>query len=158
MGSAGKTEFLKLNNWSGTDIPKRVDFNSDNELIDTAFKEHFENDDRHVSGSERENWNMPFYAGFYYGNGALERKITTNCPFDPVYGIVFAGGMPTSVVDFNNKTKYNYFGFLSKRSSTTGLALSGSNIKISTTGLAVVNGEYIYLNNTGLTYCYVLFR
>lgn len=158
MSSAGKTDFLKLNKWSATDIPKRVDFNSDNELIDAAFKEHFENIDRHVSDPEREAWNMPFYAGFYHGNGALERTIVTNCPFEPVFGIVFAGGMPTSVVDFDNKVKYNYMGILSKRSSTSGLTLTKSDFKISTNGFAVVKGEYISLNNTGLTYCYVLFR
>lgn len=158
MGSAGKTDFLKLNKWSSTDIPKRVDFNSDNELLDTAFKDHFEDDDRHVSDSEREAWDLPFYAGFYYGNNALERTIETNCPFDPVFGIIFAGGMPTSVVDFNNKVKYNYMGLLSKRSSTSGLTLTGRNITISTDNFAVINNEHIYLNNTGLTYCYVLFR
>ena len=158
MSSAGKTDFLKLNKWSSTDIPKRVDFNSDNELIDAALKDHFENDDRHVLDPERAAWNMPFYAGFYYGNGALERTIVTNCPFEPVFGIIFAGGMPPSVVDFTNKVKYNYVGFLSKRSSTSGLTLNKSDFTISTNGFAVVHGDYINLNNTGLTYCYVLFR
>ena len=158
MGSAGKTDFLKLNKWSSTDIPKRVDFNSDNELIDTAFKDHFENDDRHVADSERDAWNLPFYAGFYYGNGALQRTIVTKCPFEPVFGIIFAGGMPTSVVDFNNKTKYNYLGLLSKRTCTSGLTLTKSDFTISVDTFPVTNGEYINLNTTGLTSCYVLFR
>ena len=158
MSSAGKTNFLKLNKWSSTDVPKRVDFNSDNELVDKAIKDHFENDNRHLSDSERETWNMPFYAGSYYGNGALQRTIVTNCPFEPCFGIIFAGGMPTSVVDFNNKTKYNYLGLLSKRGGTSGLSLSKSDFTISTDGFAVTNGELISLNNTGLTYYYVLFR
>ena len=158
MGSAGKTDFLKLNKWSSTDIPKRVDFNSDNELIDTAFKEHFDDDARHVSDGERAEWNMPFFVGFYYGNGALQRTITTKCPFEPSLGIIFTGGMPTSAVDFNNKVKYNYLGFLSKRAGTSGLTLSGSDFTISTDGFPVMNGEYVSLNNTGLTYCYMLFR
>lgn len=158
MGSAGKTDFLNLNKWSSTDIPKRVDFNNDNDLIDSAFREHVYDDNRHISGSERETWNMPFYVGFYYGNGALKRTVTTNCPFDPVFGIIFGGGMPVSVTDFTNKTKYNYFGFLTKRSSTAGLTLSGSDFTISTDGFPIVNGEYISLNNTSVTYCYVFFR
>lgn len=158
MGSAGKTDFLNLNKWSSTDIPKRVDFNSDNELIDTAFRDHFENDDRHVSDGEREAWNMPFYVGFYYGNGALKRTITTKCPFEPCFGIIFGGGMPLSVTDFTNKTKYSYFGFLTKRSSTAGLSLTGNDFTISTDGLPIVNGEYISLNSSSVTYCYVLFR
>lgn len=158
MSSTGKTDFLKLNKWSSTDIPKRVDFNSDNELIDSTFKDHFNNDDRHVLDSEREAWNMPFYSGVYYGNGDLKRTIETGCPFEPCFGIIFAGGMPTSVVDFSTKYKYNYVGFLSKRSSTSGLTLDKNNFTISVDTFPVTAGEYIRLNSAGLTYCYVLFR
>lgn len=158
MGSAGKTDFLKLNKWSSTDIPKRVDFNSDNELIDAAFKDHLNDDDRHLSDEERAQWNMPFHYGFYYGNGALKRTITTNCPFEPSFGVIFAGGMPPSVVDFTNKYKYNYVGLLSKRSCTSGLTLSKGDIVISVDTFPVANTEYISLNNSGLTYCYLLFR
>lgn len=158
MGSAGKTNFLKLNKWSGTDTPQRVDFNSDNELIDKAFKDHFENDSRHLSDSEREAWNSPFYAGSYYGNGAATRTIVTNCPFEPCFGIIFAGGMPASVVDFNNKTKYNYLGLLSKRGGTSGVSLTKSDFTVTTNEFPTTNEEYVTLNKTGLTYYYVLFR
>ena len=158
MSSTEKTSFLKLNVWSSTDIPKRVDFNTDNSRIDTAFQEHVDDGEKHVSSSERETWNLPYYVGFYYGDGALQKTINTNCPFEPNFGIIFAGGMPPSVTDFSGKTKYNYFGFLSKRASTSGLTLSGKQITISTSGGAVVNGEYISLNNMGSTYCYLLFR
>ena len=158
MSSADKTSYLKLNMWASTDIPKRVDFNNDNSRIDTAFKEHVDDDEMHVDALERNKWNEPHYIGFYYGNGNLQRTISTGCPFEPSFGIVFGGGMPPSMVDFSNKVKYNYVGFLSKRSSSACLTLSGSDIIISTNGGAIVNNEYINLNNIGITYCYLLFR
>lgn len=157
MGSSRKTKLLNLNNWSATDTPKMSDFNYDNELIDMAFKEHIESD-AHVSEEDREKWDSPFYVGFYYGNGNQSRTISTSCPFEPSFGIIFAGGMPPSVTDFSNKLKYNYVGFLSSRCTTLGLSLSNRNIVFSTNGGPSVSGEYISLNNVGITYCYVFFR
>lgn len=158
MSSTEKTSYLKLNVWSSTDIPKRVDFNTDNSRIDTAFQEHVDDSEKHVTDDERGVWNSPYYVGFYYGDGSLQRTVSTGCPFDPSFGIIFAGGMPPSVTDFNNKIKYNYFGFLSKRAGTSCLTLSGKDIIFSSSGAAVVSGEYISLNNIGATYCYLLFR
>lgn len=37
MPSTNKTTNLKLNKWSGSDKPKKDDFNADNQLIDTAY-------------------------------------------------------------------------------------------------------------------------
>ena len=38
MGSAQKTDFLSLNKWISTDIPKREDFNYDNATIENVIK------------------------------------------------------------------------------------------------------------------------
>ena len=40
MPSLLKTAFLQLNKWAGNEYPKREDFVSDNEKIDTAIKTH----------------------------------------------------------------------------------------------------------------------
>ena len=40
MPSLLKTAFLQLNKWAGNEYPKREDFVSDNEKIDTAIKNH----------------------------------------------------------------------------------------------------------------------
>lgn len=158
MSSTGKTNCLGLNRWVSSDIPKMADFNADNDIIDAAFQNHAEDTEMHVSEDERTKWNLPYYVGFYYGDGSLNRTIVTDCPFNPSFGIIFAGTMPLSVTDFNNKVKYNYCGFLAKRFCTAGLTLSGKNIVFSTNGMAVTAGEYISLNNSNLTYCYVFFR
>lgn len=39
MPSTNKTGHLRLNNWLGSDKPKKDDFNSDNRLVDTACRE-----------------------------------------------------------------------------------------------------------------------
>lgn len=158
MGSTGKTDYLRLNRWVSNDIPKMADFNADNDIIDAAFSEHVYDTEKHVSFDERERWNLPYYIGFYYGDGALNRTITTDCPFDPSFGIVFAGNMPLSVTDFNNEVEYHYCGFLTKRFGTSGITLSGRNIVFKTNGMPVLGDEYVNLNNSNLTYCYVFFR
>ena len=48
MGSAQKTDFLSLNKWISTDIPKREDFNYDNATIDNAIKEHTNDMSKHI--------------------------------------------------------------------------------------------------------------
>ncbi|MDE5995907.1 MAG: hypothetical protein K2G56_03220, partial [Eubacterium sp.] len=120
MGSAQKTDFLSLNKWISTDIPKREDFNYDNSTIDNAFKTHTNDMEKHISSAERSEWNEPHYIGFYYGNGSNSaRTIETECSFDPSFAIVFAGGSPPGVTDFTGKLHRNRFAFLTKRASNT---------------------------------------
>ena len=43
MGSTNKTKILQLSQWIGTDQPKRIDFNSDNEKIENVVKGLYNN-------------------------------------------------------------------------------------------------------------------
>lgn len=54
MSSTNKTEKLGLNSWIGSDKPKRIDFNTDNEIIDRAISEHTEDTVVHINAEERE--------------------------------------------------------------------------------------------------------
>lgn len=158
MSSAKKTDYLNLNMWASTDVPKRSDFNDDNSKIDLAMEAHCEDYDIHVTSADRTKWNSPYHIGFYYGDGAHTRTVQTSCPFQPSFGLVFAGNMPPSVTDFSNNNKKNYFGFLSQRTSTSGLSFSGANIVIPDYSGPAVNKEYMSFNVVGIVYCYVLFR
>lgn len=158
MSSTQKTDYLSLNQWVTTDIPTRTAFNYDNEMIDTAINNHCSDDNIHVAQADREKWDSPYFIGFYYGDGSAIRTVDTSCPFVPSFGFVFAGGMPPSVTDFNVKNKKNYFGFLSKRTSTAGISLSGTELKIPINGNPVNSSEYMNFNVAGITYCFVLFR
>lgn len=158
MSSANKSEFLGLNIWAGTDIPKRADFNFDNTVIDEAMKQHCENTDVHITSEDRQAWGQMYFSGVYYGNSASSRTIETNCPFEPSFGIVFANTTAPSVSNFSGGMSYNYFALVSKRANTLGAALSGKNLVVKQSATAVVSNEYAALNATGYTYCYILFR
>ena len=54
MSSTNKTSNLRLNNWNGTDKPERIDFNRDNDIIDSAITEHKNDTDIHINANERE--------------------------------------------------------------------------------------------------------
>ncbi|MDE6111587.1 MAG: hypothetical protein K2F65_06705 [Eubacterium sp.] len=159
MSSAQKTDFLSLNKWISTDIPKREDFNYDNSTIDNAFKTHTNDMEKHISSAERSEWSEPHFIGFYYGNGSSTiRVIDTECSFDPSFAIVFAGGSPPGVTDFTSKLHRNRFAFLTKRSSNTGISLSGKNIVLASSGTTAESSETIEYNRSGGLYCYILFR
>ena len=89
MGSSQKTDFLSLNKWISTDIPKREDFNYDNTAIDTAMQTHTNDMSKHISETERSEWNEPHFIGFCTGNGSNSaRTINTECSFNPSFAIV----------------------------------------------------------------------
>lgn len=159
MGSAQKTDFLSLNKWISTDIPKREDFNYDNSTIDNAFKTHTNDMSKHITDGERSEWNEPHYVGFYYGNGSnYERTIETGCSFDPSFAIIFGGGSTPGVTDFTARLHRNRFAFLTKRSSNLGVSLSGKNIILAASGTTLEGNETIEYNRNGGLYCYILFR
>ena len=159
MGSAQKTDFLSLNKWISTDIPKREDFNYDNSTIDNAFKTHSADMSKHITNEERARWNEPHFVGFYYGNGSnAARTIATGCSFEPSYGIVFAGNTLPGVTDFTGKLHRNRMAFLTKRASNTGISLSGKNIVLAAAGSAAETSETMEYNLPNGLYCFILFR
>lgn len=158
MSSTNKTNFLGLNSWTPTDVPKRADFNEDNSIVDKAFSEHFNDKDVHLNVDERKIWNTPYFVGSYYGNGKTQRTIATNCPFNPSFGIIFAINSAITVTDFASKIKYNYAAFVTPRGSTIGATLSGTEFTVMQLGNAIVSNEYAALNAVGYTYMYILFR
>mgnify|MGYP006968302510 FL=1 len=159
MGSAQKTDFLSLNKWISTDIPKREDFNYDNVTVDNAFREHSGDMVKHISPAERDQWNAPHFVGFYMGNGVYtDRVIETGCSFDPSFAIVFAGSTTPGVNDFHNEVHKNRFGFATKRAGNVGIALSGRNLVISSPVISAGIAEAVEYNRMGGLYCYILFR
>lgn len=159
MSSTNKTEYLGLNSWASTDVPKRTDFNYDNSVIDEAMKNHNDNSDVHLRNGERDIWNSPYYMGVYYGTGgSAERTIATGCPFQPRFGIIFANGTAPAVTNFSGSANSNYFALVSSRANTIGASVSGNNLLVKSSAAPSVSNEYPNLNASGYTYCYILFR
>ena len=158
MSSSNKTDNLRLNSWTGGDVPCRTDFVSDNEIIDTALGTHRTNGTIHITQSEREKWNAPYYIGTYMGNGNQTRLINYNAGFVPKWGILFAVSVCPSVNDYTNRADYNYFAILSERGSTPGVTLANGSITVTQSTIPVSSTEYKSYNESGITYIYILFR
>ena len=158
MSSSNKSEFLGLNIWSGSDIPKMADFNYDNSTVDAAMKNHCNDTDIHISDEERAKWNSPYYMNVYFGDSGANRTIETGCPFAPSFGIIFANVTAPSTANFASKMHTHFSAFVSKRANTLGANLSGTTLTVKQSTAAVTGSEYASLNASGYTYCYILFR
>lgn len=157
MSSSNRTETIGLNSWLGSDRPERADFNSDNEIIDSVFAEHFE-DDCHISDEERAKWNSPYFTDTYFGDASQTRTIQTACPFTPSWGIVFRVGAMPATTDFSNSRNLNHFAIASQNGSMAGISLSGTSLTVRQSGSALSANEYAAMNSLGEAYCYILFR
>ena len=60
MASTNKTQNLGLNNWLETDKPKRIDFVSDNAIVDNILGTHIKDNDIHLTSSEKDRVSEPF--------------------------------------------------------------------------------------------------
>lgn len=159
MSSTKKTTNLKLNQWISSDIPERLDFVSDNDLIDKAVSSHTKNNSIHVSDADRDKWTNSYYKFSYVGDGASPKTILTDCPFDASWGLIFANSYPPSVMDAENNSNYNYFAVFTNSANTSGASITGSNsIKVYQSSTAVQRTEYRNFNQTGVVYTCILFR
>ena len=52
---------MGLNQWQGTDVPKRNDFNTDNQKIEDFVTTHTENTVLHTTQAEKNVWNNVSY-------------------------------------------------------------------------------------------------
>lgn len=160
MSSTNKTSVLRLNQWASSDKPVRTDFNYDNEMIERAVTEHTDDTVAHITAEERELWNLGLHYGMYFGDGDAIRHITTNCPFEPKFVLVFASTRPASSTDFEQGKKYNYIAFATQISSMANLEIedNGATLKVTQDISPSYKEEYVYLNQSGVSYTYVMFR
>ena len=100
MSSTNKTTNLQLNDWVGTDVPQREDFNADNQRIDKAIGDHTGNTTVHITQAERDLWGLPFYYYNYVAFASQTRgtigmtlddtSLTVNQSVSPVTGQEYA--------------------------------------------------------------------
>ncbi len=158
MSSTNKTSNLELNNWLGTDVPERADFNRDNSIIDNAINTHTSDGNIHISASERNKWNNTHYIGTYSGNGSTSRTVTVNSPFTPSIVIVYPINVPVVINDFSNSACYQYFGIATARGSTSGLKLEGNVLTVTQSPTPVYGNEYRSFNDSLKNYVYIAIR
>lgn len=159
MSSTNKTKNLKLNQWVSTDVPQRVDFVADNEIIDKAISGHTSDKSVHIASGERDIWSTPYYKFTYTGDGASPKTISSGCPFSVKWGFVFANAYPPSVCDISNNSNYNYFGIFTNLGSNAGLSIvNGCDLKVYQSSTAVQKTEYRNYNQIGVVYTVIMFR
>lgn len=160
MSSYNKTKNLKLNQWRESDVPKRTDFNYDNEIIDSAIGGHHGNNDIHITADERARWNEYIFTGLYIGDGDLTRVIETKCPFDVIFGLVYADESPPSIHYNDDGSTHHYVSLISQFGCTIGAWLEDNKRDISVINSfgAEIENEHANMNEIGIMYRYVLFR
>lgn len=160
MSSTNKTKKLGLNSWIGSDKPKRIDFNTDNEIIEQAITEHTEDDVVHITNDERTKWNEYMYTGMYYGDGSSRRVVQTHCPFEARIGFVFANSRPITISRFSDSKKNNYFGIFGIMANSLGIKLEddGTSLSLTQSVTPMTANEYGNYNESAVAYHYVMFR
>lgn len=158
MSSTNKSEKLNLNQWLGSDVPCREDFNSDNSIIDGVVGGHISDKVIHINAEERNKWNNQCYLTTYFGNGANSRTITLECTFEPRVLIVFANSYPPSIVNIENDANYNYFGIASIQGSNPGLSIFKKHLVLMQSATPFASTEYRSYNEEGVTYVVIAIR
>ncbi len=120
MASTNRTPNLGLNSWLETDRPKRVDFVSDNSIIDSVLGSHITDTVSHLTQSEKNKVDEPFKVTIAYGTG--ESSTGIHLDFEPSLVIAFKKDGP--LFEYANaKNKINS-AIATKRGSSNGIALS----------------------------------
>lgn len=156
MPTNNKTS-LGLNNWIGTDKPKRSDFVEDNTTLDSLLTTHFNDTAKHLTALDRAFLTESFTVGNYTGNGAMSQVITL--PFEPKMVIVF---LEQAVMNhFISAASYNEnsFGIATKMGASMGLILNAAKLTVVQTQKTPAGGGILNnFNSTSDEYVYIAFR
>lgn len=158
MPSSGKTPFLGLNRFTGSDKPKMEDFNFDNQQVDAAVGAHLADAVLHLSTADRAKLGaVQLVQGSYIGTGASSRTLTL--ADEPAFGLLFtAGTSPWRDNAISSGQTQVMGGFFTSAGCTAGISLTGKALTISHT-MGTSMGEYHYtLNETQKEYRYIYFK
>ncbi len=150
MASTNKTENFELNQWLGSDVPQRVDFNEDNRIIDEALYAHM--NDMSLHTTELDKMQNASYA--YVGNGAATQVL--EMPFEP-HG-VFVMATNHCPISINGNTKKWYFSVGVKGLVTGNVLINGRNVTVKQGTPSSTNQEVPALNENGELYAIIALR
>ena len=158
MPSTNKTTNLNLNQWIGTDKPKREDFISDNNILDTVISGHINNNDIHVTETLLSQLSSSVSLGMTFGTGEETQSI--QMPFEPSMVIILAAAKP--LVEYNTSSNYvkcnSGIAFQSTYGSSLGVSLTGNQLTVQQTLSSPSGGVYYNLNNSAEVYIYAAFK
>ncbi len=154
MPSTHKTDYLGLNQWLGSDKPKRTDFNEDNERIDAAVQTHVLDGQLHITQEERGRWNAPFVTGGYIGDGVNGRTVTLG--FRPAALMVCAADKAPFV--FSASQTQIRCAFATGQGESKGVELCDEGFVVYHPAGTPPDAETPRLNISGSGYFYIAYR
>lgn len=156
MPTNNKTS-LGLNNWAGTDKPKRSDFVQDNTLLDSLLTGHFNDNVRHLTTEDRAFLSQSFVLGSYQGDGKSTQVVSL--PFAARLVMVFSLRKPATVYKTADSYTENNFAAVGPQGGMAGLLLSGTSLTVSQTQVAPQPGGVLHnFNSANGAYLYIAFR
>ena len=119
---------------------------------------HTQSGTDHVTAAEREQWNRAgeILTGTYTGTGSARQKITLG--YQPKFGVVFAIGEAPSHADFTMQIYSVLFGFLAKQGCSGGVTMESDGFSVTHNAVGGADGFRYRLNESGVTYVYVMWK
>ena len=150
MASTNKTDNYELNQWLGSDVPQRADFNEDNRIIDEALHEHISDMSLHTTELDK----MQHASFSYFGNGAATQQL--EMPFEPHGVLVMATNHCPISISGNNKKWYCGVGV--KGLVTGSVLIDGAYVTVKQGTPSSSSPEVPALNENGELYALIAFR
>lgn len=151
MSSTNKTPNFNLNQWIGSDRPKRTDFNHDNNVLDSVCGGHINNSHIHITQDERDFWTTQVYHDLYFGDGSPEKKIYLG--YKPKAVLVYSHDVPLGHV--SNET---YSGMATEYAATLGIKITDDGFKTYDGAEFQVNNIIPRFNKPDYDYGYIVFK
>ena len=124
MASTNKTPNLRLNSWLDSDRPKRMDFVSDNNIIDSALGTHLNDSTSHLTPSEKDKVDEPFEVCVLYGTGETSTSITFD--FNPSFVLAYKISAPVS--EYANSKNVVNTAYATRSGTSLGISLSNNQV------------------------------
>ena len=155
MASSYKTTHLGLNSWTGSDKPKRIDFVTDNEILDETIGDHLADTTLHLSAAERTRWNsFRPEIGSYTGSGAVNQTIDLG--YQPVFVLVFPVG---DVFAYYRGSTVNsndiHGGFAARAGATKGIEITENGFLVRSAPTIPPDTKCFLLNEENQVYIYL---
>ena len=157
MPSTHKTAHLNLNQWIGSDKPKREDFCDDNLKVDTAIKNHTGSTDIHITADERTAWQSGGLTISSYV-GDLEPSRTITLGYKPRAVIVFLAVRPLVEYKKSADTCNIYSAICTPLGSSQGISITATGFVVKCAESSSTGGSTEALNLMNKTYIYLAWR
>ena len=159
MPTNNKTQNLHLNSWLGTDKPKREDFVSDNEILDSTISAHTTNTSVHLSAADRVKLESSRISLIpLTGDGKAAKHHTLD--ITPEFVIVYLAESPLEEFDKTNNCMICNGGvcYGEGYGGTAGMSLTGNTLTLLQSQSVPSSGPFLNLNQSCQQYFCVAFK